>query len=127
MGTVHQADTSGVDCSLTPMFVERGKESVPDVTWQDANGLIESIRYMKSEEEIALMQQCNDIGDRAFLETAQFAKSGVASRAVYSRLAVRADGKRIGQGSSSSGMRAPVRFTACGFPMGTSYSPDTSS
>lgn len=87
VGTVHQADTSGVDCSVTPMFAERGRENAPDMTWKDANGLIESIRYMKSEEEMALMQYCTDIGDRAFLETAQFAKSGIASRAVYSRLA----------------------------------------
>jgi Xaa-Pro aminopeptidase len=86
VGTVHQADTSGVDCSITPMFVERGKECAPDMTFKDANGLIESIRYLKSEEEIALMQYCTDIGDRAFLETAQFAKSGVASKAVYNRL-----------------------------------------
>jgi Xaa-Pro aminopeptidase len=68
------------------MFVERGKEMAPGMTFKDANGLIESIRYMKSEEEIALMQYCTDIGDRAFLETAQFAKSGIASRAVYNRL-----------------------------------------
>ena len=86
VGTVHQADTPGVDSSLTLIFAERGREMAPEIEWKDANGLIEAIRIWKSDEEIALMQQCTEIGDRAFLETAQFAKSGVASRAVYNRL-----------------------------------------
>jgi Xaa-Pro aminopeptidase len=86
VGTVHQADTPGVDCSLTTIFVERGRETAPHVKWEDANGLIESIRIIKSDEEMALMQKCTEIGDRAIQETAQFAKSGVASHAVYNRL-----------------------------------------
>lgn len=86
VGCVNQADTPHVDASLHHLFAERARQSLPGVTWEDAVDLVEEVRLVKSQEEIALMQKATDIGDRAIQETAQFAKSGISSRAVYARL-----------------------------------------
>ena len=89
VGCVNQADTPHVDASFHHLFTERSKGELPNILYEDAVDLIEEVRLIKSDEEIALIQQATDIGDRAILETAQFAKSGISSRAVYARLIAR--------------------------------------
>ena len=86
VGVVNQADAPGVDCSLAEFFAHRARDIMPDVAWEDAGGLIEEVRLIKSDEEIALMQKATEIGDQAILKTAEFAKAGIPSRAVYARL-----------------------------------------
>ncbi|MBI4322398.1 MAG: aminopeptidase P family protein [Chloroflexi bacterium] len=82
----------GAGGALTPeggsarVLIGRGSELLPTATWEDATDLIENVRLIKSEEEVALLEKAAEIGDRAFEAMAGYAKAGVSSRAVYAHL-----------------------------------------
>jgi len=88
-GRVGVVSTGGAlvpDGGMARIYTVRGRELLPQATWEDTTDLVDNVRVIKSGEEIALIQKASDIGDRAIEVTAQYAKAGVRSKAVYARL-----------------------------------------
>lgn len=78
-------DTIGVEQSGMHLPVgvwQRTREKLSDREWMDGSGLVEDIRAVKSEAEIAFMRRAARISDRAVQAGIEAAGTGVTERTV---------------------------------------------
>lgn len=61
---------------------------LPNVTLADAGQIMETLRLVKSAEEIALMRRAIDITERALAQTIEWVRPGVTERQVANRLSI---------------------------------------
>lgn len=65
---------------------EEIRSSLPRLTMTNATGLMDEVRWIKTEGEIALLKRAADLLDDAYLEVFPTIKDGESERAVHSRL-----------------------------------------
>lgn len=62
------------------------KLSLPDTGWVMLEGILDTLRYIKSEEELALLARAEQIGDEAFGMILKDLKPGVTELAIAAKL-----------------------------------------
>ncbi|WP_332304806.1 Xaa-Pro peptidase family protein [Rhizobium sp. GR12] len=66
--------------SMSAATFMRLTELLPEATFVPMPGLSDSLRWVKSDEEIAVLQQASSIADKAMAEVARQAKPGMTTR-----------------------------------------------
>lgn len=61
---------------------EKWRAALPDVNWAPSAGLVENLRMVKDEAELAAIRRAVALTDEAFAHIASFMRSGVAEREV---------------------------------------------
>ncbi|WP_312402620.1 Xaa-Pro peptidase family protein [Rhizobium sp.] len=94
--------------SMSAATFMRLQALLPDATFVPMPGLSDSLRWVKSEEEIAVLAQASEIADKAMAEIARLAKPGMTTRdaaAIASGLFLRegADTGEVGPVVKASG------------------------
>ncbi|MEE9257385.1 MAG: Xaa-Pro peptidase family protein [bacterium] len=62
------------------------QKALPGATLENATGIIESLRWIKSEEEVACQERASAIGDKAIEAMARAARPGVRHTEVYGEM-----------------------------------------
>ena len=125
--------TMGVEESvLTVSDLKQLQAALPHSTWKDASGLIEDIRIIKDETELAAMERAIDLTDRCFshmltvlhagmtekqgaLEIEMFLKSNGAQRLSFPTICVSGARTSLPHGEPSDKVMEPGDFVTMDF------------
>ena len=63
-------------------FYQELIEATPDVTWEPTNGLLEELRAVKDEDELAIIRRAVELADKALAEVWPLVRPGITEREV---------------------------------------------